>query len=101
MSDMEFFYGKARESTRTDVPNIEDDDDYYEWEEQQGGKKYFRVNSGMLIEVEPVSCGMDIHGGTMVFNKNFSNDPHIMCHWYNGGASDREVIEEAVKQIFE
>lgn len=101
MSDMEFFYGKVRESTRTDVPNIEDDDDYYDWEDQQDGKMYFRVNGGILYEVTPVDCSMNVYGGTMTFNQDFRYTPHIMCHWYNGGASKREVIEKAVKDLFE
>lgn len=101
MSGMEFFYGKVRESARTDVPNIGDHNDYYDWEDQQDGKMYFRVNGGILYEVTPVECSMNEYGGTMTFNQDFRHIPHIMCHWYNGGASKREVIEEAVKDLFE
>ncbi len=100
MSNMEMFYGVVAPSSRTDVPEITDDDEYYDWEEDQDGKQYYRVN-GRLFEVRQKSLLIDVYGGTLLIPPSDTEEFRFLCHWWNGGASQREVIEGAIRDLIE
>lgn len=100
MSDMEMFYGKVIRSDRTDVPEITDEDEYYDWEAEQDGRSYYRLN-GDLFEVTQKSSSIDVHGGTLLIPPSGTKEYRFLCYWYNGGASSREVIENAIESMLE
>lgn len=100
MSDMEMFYGKVSKSDRTDVPEMTDEDDYLEWEASQLAHSYHRVG-GQLYEVWKEDGGINEYGGTLLVPPSPPTDYHFLCYWYNGGACEREVIEDAIQSFRE